>query len=315
MPLTSNKRIAILGATGHIAKGLITQFASSGQHELFLFARSPLEVKRFLQDMGASHSTSVAGFDAFAKGSYDVIINGVGIGQPNRLKDELGSIFSITETYDNLVIDYLTSNPDATYINFSSGAVYGTDFSRPLNEQTQSKWNINSIAEADLYGIAKLQSEAKHRAMRSYKIIDIRVFGYFSRFINLASGYLLTEIINCIRNKTNFITDQEDIVRDFIHPEDLTSLILQCLSKDVANDVFDAYTRKPVTKFELLDFFTSRYGLQVTKKSDRVTSSVTGSKKHYYATSKKAETIGYRPHYTSLDTVMIETEKILGCGK
>ena len=43
-------RIAILGATSHIAKGLILNFIKSKENELFLFARIPKKVKKFLQE-------------------------------------------------------------------------------------------------------------------------------------------------------------------------------------------------------------------------------------------------------------------------
>ena len=59
------------------------------------------------------------------------------------------------------------------------------DFSVPVDESTYSKWGINHISEADYYGIAKLNSEVKLRALKDLNIVDLRVFGYFSRFIDL----------------------------------------------------------------------------------------------------------------------------------
>ena len=43
------KKIAILGATSQIAKGLILNFMKSKRVELFLFARFPKKIKDFLK--------------------------------------------------------------------------------------------------------------------------------------------------------------------------------------------------------------------------------------------------------------------------
>lgn len=43
------KKIAILGATGHIAKNLISSFKSLENYNLFLFARSDEKLNNFLK--------------------------------------------------------------------------------------------------------------------------------------------------------------------------------------------------------------------------------------------------------------------------
>jgi len=56
------------------------------------------------------------------------VINCVGIGDPGKLRNEMSSIFRVTERFDNLVLDYLECHPSALYLNMSSGAAYGQDF-------------------------------------------------------------------------------------------------------------------------------------------------------------------------------------------
>lgn len=46
-----NKKIAILGATSHIAKGLIYNFNKEEANELFLFARSIDRLQGFLKSI------------------------------------------------------------------------------------------------------------------------------------------------------------------------------------------------------------------------------------------------------------------------
>lgn len=329
------KKIAILGATGHIAKGLIDGFCrevaplANAKDEIslhqrrdlcerydlyeryYLFARSLERLGEFLANIQSNNVLPME-FAQFDSNEYDVIINCVGIGDPAKLKNVGTSIFSLTETYDNMILDYLQAHPDTLYINFSSGGAYGTDFSIPVEESTYAKIDINHITPSSFYAIAKINAEAKHRAMADKNIIDLRVFGYFSRFIDLNAQYFMSEVVSCVKNNRVLVTGQENITRDYVHPHDLISLIEKCIAKHRLNDVFDVYTQKPVTKFEILDYFSKEYGLKYTIKDNLKISSATGSKNHYYSENRKAEKLGYYPEFTSLDAVIEETKFLLG---
>ncbi|MFH1541256.1 MAG: NAD(P)-dependent oxidoreductase [Elusimicrobiota bacterium] len=302
-----NKKIAILGATGHIAKGLIYNFSKTRYKNIFLFARSLTRLQYFLDEINCKHKWIKKKFDEFKKYDYDVIINCVGLGTPSKVKESGSDIFGLTEKFDNMILEYLVSHPATLYINFSSGAVYGSDFTVPIVDSSFSKWNINNIKESDYYGLAKLNSEAKHHALKNFNIVDLRIFGYFSRFMELDVNYLLGEIILCVKNKKVFITNEKNIIRDFIHPTDIFSLVEKCIARKKMNDAFDVYSKKPVTKFEILDFFQKHYGLRYTVKKNINVSSVTGDKNNYYSKSRKAKKIGYIPKFTSLDGIVQES--------
>ncbi len=304
-------RIAILGATSHIAKGLIYHFNKKENRELFLFARSIDRLLKFLKDIECRKNFHLKGFDDLNKVDYDVIINCVGISGAIDFKEKVPSYFKLTEQFDNLLLDYLSEHPDGLYINFSSGAAYGTDFSVPADESTYSRWDINHIREADYYGIAKLNSEAKHRALKDLNIVDLRVFGYFSRFIDLKSRFLLTEIISCIKAGKEFITGPDNIIRDYIHPDDIFALITRCIERKNVNDAFDVYSLKPVKKFEILDYFTSEHGLKYKITESMNFSAITGTKHNYYSINKKAIEIGYEPKFTSIGTIIEESKVII----
>lgn len=305
------KRIAILGATSHIAKGLIDNFSRGEGAELVLFSRSPVIVEKFLKMTEVYVPFSLMAFDDFNSSIYDVVINCVGIGEPQKLKEHAATIFQLTEHFDNLILSYLADHRDVLYINFSSGAAYGSDLSRPVEAETCSIWNINKLTDADNYGIAKFCSEAKHRALKDYNIVDLRIFGYFSRYINLESKFILAEIISCIRDQREFITGPDDIVRDYLHPEDLAALVVRCMNQHTLNDVFDAYTRKPVTKFELLEYFKTAYNLRYRIDSDFRPTTTTGAKNIYCSNNRKAGSLGYAPTFTSLEGIIKESEYIL----
>ncbi len=311
MPVKSEKRIAILGATGHLAKGLIYRFSRQKRSKVFLFARSLERLDDFLNQIEHHELFHRYKFSEFSNHHYDVIINCVGVGTPLKVKKSGADIFKLTEYFDNLIIGYLFKHPGALYINFSSGAVYGTNFVQPVKETSQAKWNINKISELDYYGIAKFNSEAKHRALKALNIVDLRIFNYFTRYIELGAKYLITEMISCLIKEREFLTDRSNIMRDYIHPQDLFTLVEECISKGNINTVFDAYSLKPITKFEILNYFKSKYGLKYTIKVNLKTANGTGTKEKYYSNNKKAKGIGYNPRFSSLDCIVQESDKII----
>ncbi len=300
------ERIAILGATSHIAKGLIYHLGQDGKYDLCLFERSAHRPDAFLNTIGLGSRFKAKPIEEFGKESYGTVINCVGIGDPGKLSNAGSSIFELTETFDTLALDHLKRSPDTLFINFSSGAVYGTDFTSPVDVRSQATFDINPIDPSAFYGIAKLHSEARHRAMRDLHIVDLRVFGYFSRFIDLESKYLMSEIVSCILHGKEFVTDSEDIVRDFIHPEDLASLVKLCIAKRDLNDAFDVCSLQPVKKVEILEKFSSSYDLKYSMGGNSNFPVAAGRRINYYSTNNLVRNFGYTPRFKSLDSVSQE---------
>ena len=305
-------KIAILGSTSHIAKGLITNFSKNPEVALFLFARSTDELSRFLRLMKLpKEDINCLRFEDFLNGRYDVVINCVGKRTPSSMKKGEDNIFRLTEQFDDLCIDYLQKHKGALYINFSSGAVYGTEFPSPAGVGSKNQINVNELGESHYYSIAKLNSEAKHRSYENLRITDLRVFAYFSRFIDLKTKYLITEIINSIANKSVFKTGENNIIRDYVGDEDLFSLVCKCIENG-SSGAYDVYSRAPVEKFEILNSFHEKFGLRY-KISETINSplSISGPKWMYYSTNKKSKKLGYAPKYGSLELLIKETEIIL----
>lgn len=306
--------IAIMGATSHIAKGLIYHYAGIGEVFLFLFARNAKPVYRFLKEIGVNESrylTIYEGYQRFFKHSYDAIINCVGLGTVSEEEHIYTSFFMVTEEFDNLVISYLIKYPRTCYINFSSGAIYGNHYLEPARQNTLTKVYVNSISRDNFFTIAKLNSEAKHRAFENLNIIDIRIFSYFSRFVDIRGKYFLTELLYALMHNEVFYTSDVDIVRDYIHPEDIFALVNQYISLRTINTSIDAYSLKPVTKIEILDYFVSEYNLKYRIKKSLMHHNVTGQKSIYYSIYQKAGELGYQPRFSSLETISQEVAWIL----
>lgn len=308
-------KIAILGATSHIAKGLINNFLRSGEFDLHLYARSSDKVGDFLRAIGQSDGKNYAihnSYEDFLRGSYDVVINCVGVGTLKKLQGNYTNYFTVTEEYDNLVIRYLRDcRPDALYISFSSGAVYGRGFSAPVDENSVNSIQVNHIAKEYYYSIARLNAETKHRAFSNLNIVDLRLFSYFSRFIDLADGYFITEVLNSILNKKELITDSANIIRDYVHPQDLFLMVMICIKTGKINAAFDVMSVKPVKKKEILDYFAREHGLKY--KTDELSGhlSATGAKNVYYSICNNAAAVGYKPEFSSMDTIKQESKHIL----
>ena len=309
------KRVAILGATSHIAKGLICKFSLSADVELYLFARSPERVRAFLDSTGL-HTRSIRLFPLadFASHSYDTVINCIGIGSPAKLQHDLLSVFQITQQFDDLVLGYLKRESATLYVNLSSGAAYGTDFTEPAGETTLARFNANCIDPSEYYGIAKLHCEAKHRSLIHYNIVDLRVFGYFSRFIDLGERFLLSEIVSCVKSGAELVTGPLDIWRDFVNPEDLVALIRCLMKQERINDVFDVYSAAPVGKFQIIDHFAGTGSLKYRVEGGYSSLNVTGAKSRYFSENRRAESVGYRPGLTSLQGIEQEVGAILAQG-
>jgi len=305
------KKIAILGATGYIGKSLVFNLLSEKGVEFFLFARSKNKLNKFLKNIKGERKFKSNHFKKFNNYKYDTIINCVGIGNPSEMKKSGVKIFEITEEFDNLILKYLLLNPKTLYINLSSGAAYGKKIEKPIENNSYSTLNINNLDQGDAYSIVKINSEAKHRTLKNLNIVDLRIFSFFSRFLELGPGYLISDIINSIKNKTILITKPENIIRDYINPRDLLDLIKLIIKKRKINDVFDVYSAEPVSKFDLLKYFKKRYDLKYKIKKDPKLDSPTGIKNAYYSKNKKANKLGYKPKFSSLMGIDYEINNLL----
>lgn len=304
--------LAILGATSHIAKNLIVGLAA--KYQLSLFARSPQNAEKFVADAGIE-VTEIRAMDEFFSPSteFDAVINCVGVGRPEKIKEQGAGILFLTERFDNIILDFISHSSETKYINFSSGAIYGPEMSSPSNEYSDFKISLNAISVNDAYRVAKLHSETKHRSLPDARIIDLRIFSFFSRYIDLRSSYLVSDMVRSVISRTAFLTTKSNIMRDFVAPSDLAMLVDLCINAGDKNMALDVYSLAPVSKNELIAAFQERYGMTVSyRDEDGTTTSSTGKKSQYYSVSRKAESeVGYRPQRTSLQAIIAEADNII----
>ncbi len=302
--------IAILGANSHIARGLIFNFLKKNNCSLNLYSTSPDKTRNFLQAINKDCKI-FDGYSSFLKNKHDVLINCIGVGAAPKLKGNYSKYFTITETYDNLILEYLFKWTNALYVSLSSGVVYGTLYSSPTEEDSLNCIKVNKIKEEEYYAIARLNSETKHRSFKNYKIVDLRIFSYFSRYMDVEDGYFINELMECLLNKRTFFTSSNNIIRDYIHPEDLFCLIDKCIHTNKINAAYDAISAKPVDKMTIIEYFSSTYGLKYQFIHDLPDSSATGMKNIYCSSYNAASAIGYFPQYTSLEAIQLESKYLI----
>ncbi len=314
------KKIAILGATGHIGKALTHRFSNEDMYRVSLFSRSVDSMREFIDAFEISDRFTLGPIDDFSNHDFDIVINCIGIGNPAKLKENHAAIFEVTEKYDNLIFQYLDKHPDTLYINMSSGAVYGKNTGIAVDVGSTSSLDMNALSPSDFYSVAKINSEAKHRSRPDLSVVDLRVFSFFSRFIDLDSGFMMAELVDCIVHKKTFHTSADDIIRDYTIADDLFVLIEKCIAGhddnvNGFNDAFDVYSKKPVSKIELLDFLKEKFGLEYEIKNPELItgqeSSPTGTKKEYYSKNNKAESLGFMPEHSSIEGIAKEIQALL----
>ena len=301
------KTVIILGGTSHIAKGLISRFLKQPDCRVEWFGRSADRMAAFLNSERLSGNIALhGGYEDFFSVRGDTVINCVGAGTPDKLKDDYTLWFSVLEQYDNLCLDYLKRvNPAALYVDFSSGAIYGRE-----TAGTGLRIDPNRIQPPDYYALAKLYSEAKHRAHADLNIVDIRIFSYFSRHADPNSGYLMTDILKAVLNKDVLKTTDSDLIRDYISPDDLFALIQCCQAQPKINTAFDAFSRKPATKQEILSAFQEKFGLKI-EIAELKSGSPNSTASVYIPKDHTAENIGFQPRFTALEGLIGETAAAL----
>jgi len=309
------KSVAIFGATSHIAKGLIDNFCRDGRFSLHLFGRSIEPVRRFIDQLEVNQTriSLYEGYQDVLECDYDVLINCVGVGTADKLGGDYSQYFTVNEYFDNLSINYINRNPDSLYVSISSGVVYGRSNDSPYHEKSLNCIDVNHIRPEDYYSVVRLNAETKHRAHQELNIVDLRVFSYFNKFCNINETYLVNEMVNSIKNNVVFETNSQNIWRDYMHPDDLYGVIEKCILTEKINKAFDMVSRSPVSKFEMLDFFSERYGLDYMIFEDLFLESAgTGHKGYYFSVKDDLSFVGYDVKYGSLDALKDAADTIIG---
>lgn len=240
----------------------------------------------------------------FQKYNYNLVINFIGCSDPVKLKKLGKSYLEACNKFDDMVLSYLCKHKNSQYIFISSGASYGQIFDKgPANENSKSTFAGMDIAN-DYYGFTKYLIEKKHSMNQDFRIVDLRVFSYIDKNQDINSSMFLPSLAKAIRMRGVFQTFNNEIFRDYLCSEDLYNLIN--LLKPSERGVYDLYSAKITSKFEVLESFKD---FVIVKLIDDKRNCE--QKKYYFSENKLAETLGFKPKYSSIENIKNYIEFVL----
>jgi len=299
-------KLVILGATGTIGKSLVFSLSSRGKHELVLVGRDKGKLTNLVQAVSGMVKVEIAGMEDLANAEGDAIVNCLGAGDPGTIRAFGADLIKLTKVWDERILQQLNNNRNCLCVSFSSGVVHGSNREAPVPAASQLAVATILSGREYYYSISKLDSENRHRAAKDLNVVDLRLFGYVTRHLNPASGYFLSDVMTALRTERALKTSVHDMVRDYAHPDDVADLIELCLEARPINRAFDVYTKRPVSKFEVLEALDKKFGLKWDLIEDAKLKSDSISKSKYYSLNHDAETIGFHPQFTAIDGVMTE---------
>lgn len=306
------------GASSQIARDLARLFLERTRVELVRFVRDVIaddlwRKENILPSVPKAQPLT----DLGSSGRFDAIINFVGVGDPARAAALGVELMGLTRYHDEVIIKYVQRNSSCRYLFLSSGAAYGDVFDKPVTQSTQARFPINDIHQSHWYGLAKFEAECRHRSLGDMPIVDIRVFSYASRSINICSRFLLADIIQALVRGQILETSSEDIFRDYVSPYDLFTLICLILKADPSNVALDVYSKSPIGKMDLLSRLACEFCLRYTLVASSCGVRATGNKLHYYSKNRRAKSFGYRPRLDSyaavVDAISYYVEPVKRC--
>ena len=246
-------RIAILGASGHIGTALAHVYAQRPDIRLDLFARRPELVAARAASWSPRAAIRCRAFAELELADADLVVNALGAGDPEKIKALGSSIVTLTLDWEAAIAQALAASPRALYVFLSSGAVYGRLVEAGAGRDGRVEFAVNESPPNEAYGLAKFIAEAAHRARPDRRILDVRIFGFVSPFIDVGGRYFLSELFASLAAGTVFRTGASDMVRDYVDGTDLAALIDCFLPRCDVNLAVDIFTLRPAAKFEILE--------------------------------------------------------------
>lgn len=304
----SGHKMVILGANSQIGRSLLEYFADDDGLSLVLFTHRPGLLSQHLEShpLAKTRLEICSDFAQLSTLKYELLLNCIGAGSPGKMQGNHGLWYDITEKFDIMALEALQqSSPQALYVSFSSGAVYGRNRNRPCQAGDRTDFPVNSLPPPDYYSLMRMNAEARHRSKRDLRIADLRIFSFFSRYSGTDDGYLLSDILRALLTRQPLQVSPVSTIRDYIHPGDLARLIRVCAEKPAINIALDVCSRAPVEKFTLLKVLENKFGLRFEIR-EQEEQRLNGSCDVYCSEYNKAADLGFQPQFSALETLLSE---------
>ncbi len=301
--------VAVLGATGYIGRSLLASADSFG-FKAVPVSRDKERAKRVFESYKIK-ADYIYDYVELLEIEHPVLINATGIGSPREIMKDPKRVMIVTEEMDAVIVAYLEKYPRTRVFSISSGSVYGLSAREPITDVSSAVFDINNLKAGDYYSLAKLYSEVRHRSLTESAIVDLRVFAFVSRWLDLNESFFVTEVARCLLEKKTMETMPNEMIRDYSNQDDIWNIVRFLISQPILNSAFDIKTKSPVTKFDLLNHMKEVFNLDFLVSENVAEQSPTGQKNAYYPESTKLTELGYVSDRTSLENVTKEMREFL----
>ena len=308
MPNNSKKTIRIVGASSAIAQDFLRVSSKVGsQHVFHLYSRdfSFLPALKINNLTIFTHKFS----DLEIAEECDAVLNFVGLGSPSRVALESSRLEPLDLKVDLACMRLLELKPEATYLYMSSGASYGSNFSTPAVDANELPEISKFDLPREMYGWIKRSAEVRHRSLPQYKIINLRIFGYASRNMDLNAGFLLSDLAKSLVTGVPARISSEITHRDFINPDFFYEVVNYCLENNLPNTSLDLVSTSPLGKHELVAALEGIFGLKVVW-DETPSKSNSISKSNYFSQSTRLRESGVGINKSALEMVIDEFQAI-----
>jgi nucleoside-diphosphate-sugar epimerase len=297
-------RIAILGAGSYVSRAILPYLLRRSDWEALLYTRAPDHLKDWAVERHLpAERISIEASDGFGGRPFDVVVNLIGAGDPRLVVRMADGILAVTAEWDERVLQQMRKRPSARYLFASSGAAAGGDFDAPRTQGAA----LRRPAAHDHYARAKADAEERHRELGDLAITDLRLYSFYSADMGAELGYLVCSMLQNVLDRSTFVSDQHDIARDYLHPEDLSTAIMAVLRSTPQNVAFDLASLGPVRKVDLLRRFERQFGL---KWKIRPADSPP-NKMNYYSEDISVRALGFEPTFSAIEAVLEQATAFL----
>ena len=235
-------RLLILGGSGFIGSNLIASLLSSG-HLVSNFDRPGTSPKQF--DINSNYRFVPGSItdnshlrNVFNQEPFDCIVHLVSSLIPSSDYDEFFADREINLTAGYEIVKNMMSNGCRKIIYFSSGGtIYGKN-GKDINTE------LDPLCPLNYYGYSKLAMEEFYRLSSRIHAINhiiIRPSNPYGSGQNLfgKQGLITVALGRILQNKPIEIWGDGNVVRDYIHIQDLSKAIISLIESNVENQVFN----------------------------------------------------------------------------
>lgn len=304
-------RMALLGASGYIGRSLLHECTSRGFMDVVPFTRDAQKTTSVWERYGVAVTFPPREYKRFHEETFDIVVNATGVGSQRALRHDPTGVVRTTMEMDERLYRYMDEYPHTRVFNLGSGAVYGANAGSAIVNETSATFFPNRLSARDCYALAKLLSEAHHRALSSRAIVDLRVFSFFSRFVDIEDTFFLSEVAACLRQRRVLKTSAEDMMRDFTTAREILDVILFLCTRDPVNAAFNLESKAPASKFEILSHLSKTFGLRYEVEKGIGQGSPTGTKHAYYSMTGTLSALGFPSRESSLEAIDREMRMFL----